>query len=162
MIRVTNLADYGVLLTTWLARQGGGTSPLDAPFLAASEIARGTGLPAPTTGKLLRQLARAGVLASTRGARGGYRLARPAPEITMLEVLEALDGPIALTACLDEDHGDACGVTALCPTRTNWARINGAIREALAGISLAEMFEPASPALVELAPLAPIPTEESR
>ncbi len=90
------------------------------------------------TSKILKQLVRGEVLVSHRGARGGYGLARPAGEITVARVIEVLDGPIAITSCIDNGPHD-CGIVNLCPTRANWQRINGAIREALDGVTLAEM-----------------------
>src|SRR5690606_25263528 len=89
-------------------------------------------------GKILKTLARAGLLSSQRGAHGGYSLARPATDITVVDVIEVLDGPIALTTCTEPGPAD-CMIEQLCPARTNWQRLNEAIREALAGISIDEM-----------------------
>lgn len=139
MIRVTKLADYGVLLMTWFAwRQRASTAPLrrTAPTLAAE-----TGLPAPTVSKLLRMLAKADLLDSQRGPQGGYSLARDPQHISMAEIITAIEGPIALMECLSDVTSD-CDVEAICPTRTNWSRINHAIRRALEGISLDEMAHP--------------------
>lgn len=141
MIRVTKLADYGVLLMTWFARAEARHARLKtkdpAPSVSATEVARHTGLPAPTVSKLLRQLAKEGVLESTRGVHGGYRMAKRAEDVSVAEVLEAIEGPIALTECLEE--GPDCGIEAICPTRANWERINTALRGALQGIRLHEM-----------------------
>ncbi|GBD42828.1 Putative HTH-type transcriptional regulator [bacterium HR40] len=133
MIRLSRMCDYGVAMLTFLARD-----PEAAH--SASEIAEATGVPAPMASKILKQLGRAGLLASHRGVRGGYGLARPTSRITIAEIVEALDGPIALTACVEEGEGD-CGIERLCPARANWQRINLAIRQALEGVTLADMVE---------------------
>jgi FeS assembly SUF system regulator len=108
--------------------------------LSASEVAEATGVPLPMASKILKQLGRAGLLASHRGVHGGYGLARPAAAITVAEIIEALEGPIALTACVEEGTGD-CGLERLCPARANWQRINEAIRRALDEVTLADMAE---------------------
>ena len=138
MIRVTKLADYGILLLTWLAQQEarGAHERYTAPGLA-----KRTGLHPPTVSKLLGMLARSGILASHRGAQGGYALARPPREISVAEIIAAIEGPIALTECLS-DESPSCGVQSFCPTRANWGRINTAIRTALEGITLDEMARP--------------------
>ncbi|MBM3486840.1 MAG: SUF system Fe-S cluster assembly regulator [Alphaproteobacteria bacterium] len=134
MIRLSRMADYGVVLMTQLARQ-----PRD--LTTAAELAAATSLPTPTVSKLLKLLAQDGLLTSQRGIRGGYALARPATAISVAEIVHALDGPIALTECTSEQHTN-CEIEALCPTRTNWRRINDAIRAALGGVTLAEMASP--------------------
>ncbi len=162
MFRVTKLADYGVLLMSWLStaeskhRLTGIDEPM--PPRSAADLARQTGLPAPTVSKLLRQLARKGLLDSTRGVQGGYRLARASDSITVAELIEAVEGPIALTECLNEDAPD-CGMEAICPTKANWGRINAAIRGALANITLAEMAPSAFQTPVAPVVEAALPTE---
>ncbi len=131
MIRLSRLCDYGVAMLTHLAGQEGRQA-------SAAEIAEATGVPPATAAKILKALVRAGILASHRGVLGGYGLARPAAVITVAEIIEALDGPIALTACIEEGAGD-CGLEALCPARANWQRVNEAIRRALSEITLADM-----------------------
>jgi FeS assembly SUF system regulator len=131
VIRLSRLADYGIVIMTHLARESGRQ-------FATPDIAMATQVPQPMTSKILKLLARADLLASNRGAHGGYSLARDAHEITVAAIIEALDGPIALTACVEAGPGD-CGIEQLCPARTNWQRINHAIREALERITLAEM-----------------------
>ena len=90
---------------------------------------------------LLRILSQAGVLDARRGAHGGYSLARDPADISMADIIEAIEGPIALMDCLSDDSPE-CDILALCPTRTNWTRINDAIRGALEGITLEEMARP--------------------
>lgn len=133
MIRLSRLCDYAVAMLTHLALRGGGPE-------SATEIAAATGVPPATASKILKLLARGGVLVSQRGVQGGYALARPAEEISVAEIVEAVDGPIALTTCID-DTDESCGIATLCPARGNWQRINDAIRAALGQISLAEMAQ---------------------
>ncbi|MFW5680086.1 MAG: SUF system Fe-S cluster assembly regulator [Pseudomonadota bacterium] len=132
VIRLSRVADYGIVLMTELARTGASK--------ATPELAERTRIAQPMAGKILKALAREGLLTSQRGAKGGYQLARPASLITVAEVIEALDGPIALTACIEVGEGE-CGIEAICPARANWHRINAAMREALDGISIAEMAQ---------------------
>ena len=140
MIRVTKLADYGILLMTWLAYRE--TLPKHrGKRRTAPVVATETGLPTPTVSKLLRIMTRAGLLDSQRGATGGYALAREPSSISMADIIQAIEGPIALMDCLSETSPD-CDVVSLCPTRTNWDRINQAILSALDGISLQEMATP--------------------
>jgi len=131
MIRLSRLADYGVVLACHMASKAEACHN-------AFDLAAATGLPAPTVSKLLAAMARAGVLVSHRGAKGGYRLARSALEITAADIVCAVDGPIALTVCIEHGAG-ACDVESLCPTRSGWRRINDAIRDAMTGVTLAEL-----------------------
>jgi FeS assembly SUF system regulator len=143
MIRLSRLADYGVVLACHMAAQSDRCHN-------AFDLAAATGLPAPTVSKLLAALARSGVLVSHRGAKGGYRLARVPAAISAADIVSAVDGPIALTVCIE--HGDgACDVESLCPTRRGWRRINDAIRQALEGVTLAELAFPAPFGLAEVA-----------
>jgi len=131
MIRLSRLADYGVVLACQMAAKADRCHN-------AFDLAATTGLPAPTVSKLLAALARAGVLVSQRGAKGGYRLARAPESITAADIVSAVDGPIALTVCIE--HGDGfCDVESLCPTRSGWRRINDAVRDAMKSVSLAEL-----------------------
>jgi len=131
MIRVSRLADYGVVLACQIASHQGQCHN-------AYDLAETTGLPAPTVSKLLAALAKAGILTSLRGAKGGYRLARGADQITAADIVTAVDGPIALTICLEQGDG-VCDVESLCPTRRGWHRLNEAIRAALASVPLSEL-----------------------
>jgi len=144
VIRLSRLADYGIVIMTTLARQPGRQH--NAP-----EVAAQSHIPQPMVSKILKALARAGLLVSHRGAKGGYGLARPAGAISVAQVICALDGPIALTACVEDGPGH-CEIEALCPARANWQRINDAIRGALEGISVGEMAQAIPPAFA--APLA--------
>ena len=128
------MADYGVILMVQLAR---------APqqVTTATELTEATALPGPTVSKLLKQLSRAGLLDSQRGTNGGYTLSQPVDDISVADIVSALDGPIALTECMTAE-GAVCEIEALCPTRTNWRQINNALVEALDRVSLAEMARP--------------------
>jgi len=134
MIKLSRMADYGVILMTQLARESGAVT-------TASNLAAACGLPLPTVSKLLKELAQDGLLDSHRGTKGGYALARAADDISMADIIGVVEGPIALTDCIDAD-GALCEIEALCPTRTNWWRINEVLTEALDGVSLAEMALP--------------------
>ncbi|MEO1019598.1 MAG: SUF system Fe-S cluster assembly regulator [Pseudomonadota bacterium] len=131
MIRLSKLADYGIVISTHLAQMPG-------QALAASEIAEAVHLPQPMVAKILKKLARAELLTSQRGSQGGYRLNGTAELISVAQIIEALDGPIALTACIEVAPGE-CEIESVCPARANWQTINDAIRDALLDIPLAEM-----------------------
>ena len=134
MIRITKQTDYGIVLMTHLAAGSG--RRYNAPDLAME-----TNLPLPMVSKILKLLARDGLLDSHRGAKGGYALARDASEITVDEIITSLEGPVAITECIDAAPGE-CEHEPGCPTRANWQVINRAVRRALEGITLAEMTHP--------------------
>jgi Rrf2 family protein len=102
----------------------------------------------PTTSKLLKTLVRAGILVSHRGAKGGYGLAGTDQRVSVARVIEAVDGPIAITSCLDP-NGAECGIDSFCPARTNWQTINRAIRVALEAVSIDEMARTVPVAFLE-------------
>ena len=142
MLRMTKQADYAIVLLTRMA------SDPECQF-NATEIAEQTGLPQPIVSKILKLLARQSLLSSHRGAKGGYRLARTAGEITVAQIIEAVEGPIAITECVDETPGE-CAQEPVCPVRSNWQQINFAVRNALEQITLKEMTQPVAPTLVTL------------
>lgn len=131
MLRVTKLTDYATVVLTVLAAR-------PEAVLSATELAERSGLEVPTVSKLLKPLAQAGLVAGFRGVHGGYKLARPASAISLVEVVEAMEGPLAMTEC-SLDHGD-CGLSHQCGVRGNWRRINDVVVEALRGITLAQML----------------------
>ncbi len=143
MLRVTKLADYGIIVLTRLARQGITTCN-------ARDIAAESRLPLPVVSKILKLLARHGLLTSHRGIKGGYSLARKPEEVTLAQIIRALEGPIAVTECTDSIHGE-CGLEMGCPVRGNWHRINLAIDQALETITLAEMIRPLQKLQIDLA-----------
>ncbi|MDH3286053.1 MAG: SUF system Fe-S cluster assembly regulator [Acidobacteriota bacterium] len=132
MLRITKQSDYGIVLMTHFAADAARS------VHNARDLAAAAGLPLPTVSKILKALARADLLASHRGVKGGYRLARDPEEISVAEIITALEGPIAMTECLDHDAAD-CDIEHRCPARTNWQRINHVVREALDAVSLSEM-----------------------
>ena len=136
MIRMTKQSDYGIVLMTHLAN-------LVDEVHNAAELAADTQLPLPTVSKVLKLLARADLLESHRGVKGGYSLSRAPEQISVAEIIGALEGPIAVTECIDDSPGE-CLQEPICPVRGNWQRINQAIRQALEAISLAEMSQPMS------------------
>ena len=134
MIILSKLADYGVIIATHLAVEP--ERQINAHAAAAETL-----LPQATVAKVLKSLAHAGIVTAARGAAGGYRLARPAREISVAEVVAAIDGAIGMTQCSlhDQEHESSCERTSFCPTRPHWQRINLAIGQALAAVTLAEM-----------------------
>lgn len=131
-MRLSNLADYAVVTMSQAARHCGGGR------VSAAELAAETGLPAPTVQKLVSKLVAAGLLRSVRGAGGGLQLARPAAAITLADIVEAVEGPIALTACSD---GGECVMDHDCRVRPHWPMVNTALRGALANISLVQLAQ---------------------
>ena len=134
MLRLNRMTDYAVVVLGQMARRPGLVQ-------TAAHIAESTAIPLPTASKLLKQMAGAALITSHRGANGGYSLDRAAAAVRVAEIVEALDGPIALTACVDGAE-DQCDVESHCPMRGNWNRVNNAIREALENVSLAELIDP--------------------
>jgi FeS assembly SUF system regulator len=130
VLRISKLTDYATVILARLARD-------DAARLTATGIAATAHLPVPTASKLLKQLQRAGLVESSRGLHGGYRLARPAREITAAAILDAMEGPLALTECAT-GHSQ-CDLQASCSVGDSWQRINHAIRQSLNEITLAEL-----------------------
>ena len=133
MFRVSKLTDYGTVLMTYLAQH---------PHVLhnAKDITLHTRVALPTVSKLLKKLAKGGLLTSHRGAKGGYTLAKPPAQITVAEMILALEGDFAMTEC---SHASGlCSVETWCAIRGNWQVINLAIHEALKDISLADMTKP--------------------
>ena len=139
MIRLTKQADYAILLLIHMAEQPEGA------FHSARGLAEEVHLPLPMVSKVLKQMARQGLLHSHRGVRGGYCLAVDPQRISVAEIIETVEGPIGITDCSTED-GALCSILAVCTSRRKWNRINEAIQQTLRGISLAEMASPLTPA----------------
>lgn len=131
-MRLSSMADYAVVTMTAAARHCGGAR------VSAAQLADETGLPAPTVQKLVSRLTAAGLLRSSRGAGGGLKLARPAAAITLADIVEAVEGPIALTTCIDSER-DSCSLDACCSVKPHWPVVNAAMRGALAGVSLTQL-----------------------
>ncbi len=132
-MRLSNLADYSVIIIRQAANHCGDGR------VSAAELAAETGLPVPTVQRLVSKLTSAGLLRSVRGAHGGLQLGRPAAAITIADIVEAVEGPIALTACLDNGE---CDHEAGCSMKPHWPIINDALRGALAGISIDQLRNP--------------------
>lgn len=142
MFRITRQTDYGILLLTHMA-----TVP-SPQVHTAKDAARWTGLPLPMVSKILKTLAREGLVVSHRGVKGGYSLAQRPDRIPISRVIEALEGPIGLTECAS--YPGRCGQEGSCPTRVNWQRINIAVRDALDKVVLADMLTPTTGGLLRV------------
>jgi FeS assembly SUF system regulator len=130
MLRISRLTDYATVLLATLASE-------PTRVQTAASLAEQTRIAAPTASKLLKQLHRAGLVSSTRGLHGGYQLARPAAQISAAAILDALEGPVALTDC-SAGHGQ-CEIEESCRVGRVWQRLNLAIRRALYEVSLAQL-----------------------
>ncbi|MGE5624302.1 MAG: SUF system Fe-S cluster assembly regulator [Bacillota bacterium] len=133
MLRLSKLTDYGTVVLSGMARE-------PTRLHTATELAASLHLAAPTVSKLLKLFAKAGLVTSQRGARGGYALARPAEEISAVQIIDAIEGPVAITQC-SMSHS-RCGIEAVCGIGHNWQRISLAIRDALRGVTLAQLARP--------------------
>ena len=137
------MTDYAVVVLSQMAdRQGA--------VMTAVDISDMTALPQPTVAKVLKLLARNQVVESRRGTQGGYVLDRPAQAVSVAEIIAAIDGPVALTACVEEADGH-CAVESLCPMRGRWDKLNAAVRDAFETVSLAEIAaKPAVPDFIDV------------
>ena len=142
MLRITKQSDYAIVLMTHIASS-------EDLWLNASELATQAGLPQPIVSKILKLLTRGGLLTSQRGVKGGYSLERPSAAISVAEIIEALEGPISVTECVEESPAE-CSQEAFCRVRGNWQRINHVLRDALSEITLEEMARSTSTPLVTL------------
>ena len=139
-MRLSSLADYAVVMMTAAARLQGSAVGLR---LNATLLAEKTGVPLPTAQKLVSRLSSAGLIESTRGTGGGFHLARAADAISLADIIEAVEGPIAMTTCVD-DGRDNCALDHHCSVKPHWGVVNEAVRGALAGVSLASLAAPHS------------------
>ena len=139
MLRLNRQTDYGIMILTCLVREDDALLP--ARLLSAPEIATASGLALPNVSKILKALVRGGILESRRGAQGGYQLSRLPKDISVQQVIAALDGPISMTDCAGEGP-DHCDVSSLCPMSANWKYINDKIVETLENITLEQMAIP--------------------
>ena len=147
MIKLAKLTDYAVVVLGEMSRQPG--------VHTVAQLATRTGVPEPTVAKLMKTLTRDRLVRSQRGAAGGYVLGRAAEDVSMADIVVALEGPIALTACVDGASG-GCGVESLCAMRGGWDKLNRAIRTALEEVTLADMAAPANwPLAAECGAAAP-------
>lgn len=136
MLRLSKLTDYGTVVLAHMARH-------PQTMHTAADIAERTHLAAPTVSKLLKLFAKGGLVHSYRGARGGYRLTRKPEEITAVQIIDAVEGPVAITECsMSDGH---CNLEPVCAIGHNWQRISLSIRDALKTVSLAELAGPMAP-----------------
>lgn len=133
MLRISKLTDYAIVVLSLMAQ-------VHERTFAAAELAERSGIALPTVSKILKSLTKAGIVKSTRGAKGGYQLARPPRETTVARVIDALEGPIAITEC-GVTH-DSCQQAQSCHIRGNWNVINRAVRTALEAVTLTDMVQP--------------------
>lgn len=141
-MRLSSMADYAVVTMSAAARHCGMVR------VSAAQLAEETGLPAATVQKLVSKLSAAGLLKASRGAGGGLKLARPAAAISLAEIVEAVEGPIALTSCVESGKHD-CTLEANCTVRPHWGAVNAAMRGALEAVSLTSLSTPLMSSVVE-------------
>lgn len=135
MLRLTKLADYGVILMCEMSHADS--------RLSAQDLASSTSIPLPTVSKILNMLSKGGLLVSHRGLKGGFALTRSSNDISVAEIIEAIDGPIALTLCAENSNSCSCGFDDVCSLRPRWQVINDAVKGALSDVSLSSIAEPA-------------------
>lgn len=136
MLRISKLTDYGTVVLAHLAASPG-------VVCSAADVSSATGIAPPTVSKLLKSLARAKLVSSTRGANGGYRLTRRPNEISAADVIDALEGPVSITECSASDSH--CDFEQVCSVGSAWKRINVAIRHALQEVSLSDLLKANEP-----------------
>jgi FeS assembly SUF system regulator len=136
-MRLTHLADYAVVMMTAAARREA------AARLSATDLSEETGVPLPTAQKLMQRLAAHGLLVGQRGAGGGYALARPVTEISLADIVEAVEGPIAMTQCSGSDEPSECALDAHCRVKPHMGIVGDAVRGALDAVSLESLCAPA-------------------
>lgn len=132
MFKLSKLADYAVVVLAALDHHPDAVS--------ASVLAAETRLPEPTAAKILKILSGAGLVTSTRGIKGGYVLTKPLTELNIKDVISAIDGPIALTACVDRSEGGGCELSGSCAMHSRWDKVNAALTNALENVTLASML----------------------
>jgi len=133
MIKLGKLTDYAIAVMGQLTRE---ESAISAHVLAGK-----TGIPEPTVAKVLKLLSKEDLVISERGAAGGYRLAKTADDISIGAIITAMEGPIALVACVD-GQDENCNMSGTCPTKGKWSRVNDAIKLALESVKLKDMLSP--------------------
>ena len=151
MIRLTRQADYGIVVMTHFTRLG------EMDTHTARDVATDIHLPLPMVSKILKALARGDLLTSHRGVNGGYSMERAPEEISVADVITALEGPIGMTACTDDDS-DGCEIDNVCNVKGNWQLVNQVVRRALERITLEHMAAPMPCSLDQL--IAPLPSGE--
>jgi len=134
MIKVSRMADYAVLLLCKMAKE-------KDLIYSAHELSINTSLPITTISKILTKLTKSEIIQSVRGVSGGYKLSKAPKEISVGNVIDIIDGKVALTVCIEENNNN-CGLAAMCPSNSNWQIINNAVNNALNAVSIEEMASP--------------------
>lgn len=132
MIKISKLTDYAFVSLLALARK-------DGESVSASELSAETAVPEPTMAKILKTLGRYGIVTSRRGPNGGYSLARAPEGLSVGEVIEAFEGPIALTACV-EHSAESCALEGVCELSGRWSPLNRQIRDVFYKTTLSDMM----------------------
>ncbi len=151
MFKVNKLTDYATVVLIEIARSN--------VVRSSQHLSERTGIPLPTVAKLMKSLAKGGLVVSQRGAGGGYVLGRTPGAISVADVIHAVEGPIALTACADTSD-EHCGIEAVCPVQGKWNKVNTAVRAALEEVTLADMAEDV--AAFGLRPAVPVFTFDAK
>ncbi len=131
MIRLSKLTDYAVVILAAMAREPG-------TLFSAARVAQVTGVPEPTSSKVLKLLVKSQIVTSVRGVSGGYRLERAAADLPVAAIIAAMEGPISLTSCVSGSR-ESCALESKCAVHGRWTPVNAAIRGALEGVTLADM-----------------------
>ena len=131
MIKLSKITDYAVVILAYMSRND--------KLLSASDISNYTSLPEPTVSKILKLLSKSSIIKSVRGASGGYVMLKKESDITANDIITAIEGPIALTSCVDGSKNDPCKTINICPLSNGWQKINDAITDALSTVTLEEL-----------------------
>lgn len=132
-MKLSRLADYAVCILVAIEKHKKGR-------ISAAEIAGFSGFPLPTVSKILKMLTKSGLVGSILGAGGGYFLQKKVDDISLQEIIEAIEGPVHLTSCIDEDC-ETCDYSGTCFTRGQWTGVNDAVKNALGAVKLVDMME---------------------
>jgi|TARA_B110000003_G_scaffold71265_1_gene72598 FeS assembly SUF system regulator len=135
MIKVSRMADYAVLLVCKMSKN-------EDKFYSANELSLNTSLKTTTINKILTKLTKANITSSIRGVTGGYKLAMGADDISVGNIIDIIDGRVALTVCVEKGENNNCELESVCTSRSNWQVINNAVCNALNSISIEEMANP--------------------
>ena len=135
MIKVSRMADYAILLVCKMSND-------ENKVYSSQELSIITSLKITTISKILTKLTKANVTDSIRGVSGGYKLMLQAEDISVGNIIDIIDGKVALTVCVEEGENHNCDLVSLCPSQSNWQVINNTVREALNSVSIAEMANP--------------------
>lgn len=154
MLRLNRMTDYGIVVLGALAHRSNEVVP-------TGHLAELTGLNQPTVAKVAKLLQASGLLNTQRGANGGYQLAGDASDISLVQIIEGIEGPIAVNDCVDGAQ-EPCAVSNCCFMSNNWNKVNQAVRTALEAVTLADLIDPAQlfPVIEPVTPVGASPTEQ--